>query len=145
MPRRPPSRVRREQPYRRTRVIRLGALPGEVVGALDRLGDDELRPGRIATALWLWRRHSRQPRRELGNASSDETESMAPDARDDLEHAVQALPPRPARTLRRLLAPLDRVIAAKTLAEPYSDPSLPWWRRRYTELYRGQPRTQVPS
>ena len=133
--------MRRTQPYRRSRAVRLGALPGEVVGALDRLDDKDLRPGRIADALWLWTRHSHQSRRELGNASSDETDSMAPEARDDLERAVQALPPRPARTLQRLLQPLDRAIAAKTLPEPRSDPTLPWWQRRYTELYHGQPPT----
>lgn len=139
MSRRPPSRVRRETPHRRAK--RLGNLPGEVVGALERIERADLHPARIALALSTWADLCRQSRRELGNASNDLTTYMGPDARDDLQRALQALPTRPARTLRHRVDPLDRAIAAKTLPEPHSNPNLPWWQRRYTELYRGRPRT----
>lgn len=100
-----------------------------------------MQPARIAAALHEWAQVCRQSRRELGNASNDCTTYLGPDARDDLDRAVNALPLRPARTLRNLIDPFDRIFLAKTLPDPHSDPSLPWWRRRLTELYHGRPVT----
>ncbi len=114
-------------------------LPSGVTRALDRTGRSDLHPKAIAAALWQWRWVCRQSRRELGNGSNDYTVDVGPDARDTLQRALDALPHRPARQLAHRIAAADRAFAAKTLPDPFTDPQLPWWWRRLTELYHGYP------
>lgn len=114
-------------------------LPSAVTLALDRTGRSDLRPEAIATVLRQWRWVCRQSRRELGNGSNDYTVYLGPDARDALQRALNALPRHPARRLGQRIAAADRAFATKTLADPFADPQLPWWRRRLTELYHGTP------
>jgi hypothetical protein len=62
-----------------------------------------------------------------------------PDARDDLQRALEALPRRTARQLRNRIRALDRAFATKTLPDFAADPKLPWWRRKLTDLYVAAP------
>lgn len=136
MPRKAPARVRRERTQSSSSPP--ASLPRALAVELERTGRRDVRPERIAAALAEWRSLSRQPRRELSNASNDYTTYLGPDARDVLDAAAHALPHHLARLLRRLIAPFDRAYAAKTLPDPFADPALPWWRRRIADLYQGR-------
>lgn len=60
------------------------------------------------------------------------------EARDQLEWALRALPPRPRRELRRVVARLDHEFERRTLPDPdarvvYWCGRDAWWWRRLTE------------
>lgn len=123
----------------RSRAALPAGLPRGVTIALDRTGRSDLRPEVLASALRQWLRTCQQSARELGNGSNDATVYLGPDARDELQRALNALPQRSARQLHNRLVAADRAFAAKTLPDPFADPQLPWWRRRLVELYHGYP------
>jgi hypothetical protein len=130
MPRKRPSRVRHGRPRPRSAIP--ARLSRGITAELDRSGRPEVSPERVADALDRWARLCRLPRREQGNPNDDRTAFIGPDARDDLQRALEALSPERARELRSRIRKLDRAFAAKTLPDPFADPRLPWWRRRLT-------------
>jgi hypothetical protein len=56
-------------------------------------------------------------------------EDSWPHPREQLELALHLLPKQSARELRRLLAPLDERVEARTVPDP-SAPNRHWWSRR---------------
>lgn len=133
MPRKRPSRIRRDR--RRPRFAFPPQLPRGVTIDLDRTGRSDVSPQLVAAALDQWGRVCRQSRQELGSADNVYAVYNGPDARDDVQRALDALPRRTACQLRGRVSALDRAFAAKTLPDPFADPRLPWWHRRITDLY----------
>jgi hypothetical protein len=62
---------------------------------------------------------------------NDWTSYIAPDARDTLEAAFNALSPRQAGPLRRAAARADAMYLARTIHNPRARPGEPWWRSRW--------------
>ncbi len=72
------------------------ALPRAVTIDLDRTGRSDVSPQFVARALDQWARVCQQSRRELANTGNDYTIYLGPDARDDLQRPLDALPRRSA-------------------------------------------------
>jgi hypothetical protein len=113
-------------------------MPRKRPGA-ERVVDDE-EAIRVAAALTSYREFLRQPGRWLYIPWID-FPCCDPDpvgARDELQFALETLPPRSRAELRRKLAALDAEFLRRTLPNPgpytpYSDHPQAWWRRRLTE------------
>lgn len=92
--------------------------------------DKRFAPGEIADAFRNWQRTVGGPaRRARDYALHADCEYCNPPSRDSLEIALRRLPRRPARELRRLVAPLDERYLRLTIPLP-SKPPGPWWTLR---------------
>ena len=129
MPRRKPGRLRAAPSPTRPTTTR--GVPDVTAHALDRLDDDPLTSAAVVLALDEWRQVVALPESLLRAPHNDWTEFIGPSARAVLEDAVRALPRRAAGPLRAELARLDARFEAKTSQNPFADPSLPWWARRW--------------
>ncbi|SDD85045.1 hypothetical protein [Glycomyces harbinensis] len=126
MPRRPPARVRAQQPrrlspWRATFLPRIPGASGALQAAVVRLehADARLTPGDIAQAFTQWRRWVHRPVRQLSTgAGSCPCPSCGTWSREVLERTAHRLPPRQARELRRLLEPLDERFLSRTVPVP---------------------------
>lgn len=105
-------------------------LPQPAAVGLERAGEPGLEPIRVATALQVWRDVCGKPKAVLDGENNDWTMFIGPDARAVLEAALEVLSRSESAGLRRELARLDADFEAKTLHNPRSDPTLPWWARR---------------
>ncbi|MFC5753660.1 hypothetical protein [Actinomadura rugatobispora] len=130
------------------RVDRLSIDASAAVHLAERLSPDaDVRPGKTAHRLHIYRSFLRQPGNRLRLVTSlmpscpgcqDDDVAVA---RDGLEAVLETLPPWARRELSRLLADLDAEFARRTL--PTFDPSrrldwegnpTPWWHHRaYTD------------
>ena len=111
-------------------AVSLG-LPQPAAAGLERAGEPGLEPVYVATELNVWRDVCGKPRAELAGPNNDWTMFAGPMARAVLEAAVDALSRLESAGLRRELARLDAEFEAKTLHNPRSDPTQPWWARRW--------------
>ena len=107
-----------------------GALTG-TMAALDRLDDPDLTPVAVALELQVWGTVVHLPVAVLSGPHNDWTEFVGPDARGVLEDALQALDRRHGAPLRAEVARLDDAFERKTSNNPFADPTLPWWARRW--------------
>ncbi len=85
----------------------------------------------VAEELRTWRTVVRLPRSVLWAPHNDWTEFIGPLARSVLHAADEALSRRDGAPLRAELARLDAEFARKTSPNPFADPTLPWWARRW--------------
>ena len=153
MPRKRPGRLRPRSTLTAERARELG-LPLLAAQALDRLGEPGLVPEAVATELKVWRDLVHLPASTLsqphndwtelcerqrvelsggcGGSSALRTELVGPSAREVLAEAVQALGRRDGAPLRAELARLDAELEHKTSHNPLTDPTLPWWSRRWS-------------
>jgi len=139
MPRRPPARVRASNrrlprsPFpRRHPRIPCGSSTLHAAIRLLELHDRDLGPGDVASALDRWRRIANRPTPNplgYGFAAQCGIWGCCPPSREALDIAIRRLPPRPARELRRLVAPLDERFLDRTYPDPTAPPG-PWWTRR---------------
>ncbi|EFL10221.1 MULTISPECIES: hypothetical protein [Actinomycetes] len=93
---------------------------------------------RVSPALDRYRRFLRQPGRWLYVPWPDCPCGDPVEARDELEAALRALPPRARADLRRVLAPLDAEFRRRTLPDPAASSlsrwhAEAWWRQRLHE------------
>ena len=120
MPRRRPGRIRTALPRRLRTDTRTPVLDGLSRGTLreiDRLERTRsyLWPGEVATAVHRWKTYVRTPERQLwrdyewGNVHWYCCEDDPREARALLDTVLRALPARPARELRALVARHDTV------------------------------------
>jgi hypothetical protein len=138
MARRPPAVVRAGLPVRprpRQQFSIVPGLPLWVLADIHRVEATRLRPGDVGIAFRELERYSRiahQYRAQwvLG------CPCCVPQARETLDLALQALPPRSRAALRALIHPLDDGICRRTLSDPTSPPDWPWWMRRISGIYR---------
>lgn len=96
------------------------------------LHSTKLSHGDVASAFDRWRRIANRPTPSpVGYGFNNECGvwGCCPPSRDALELAIRGLPARPARELRRLVAPLDERFLNRTFADPSAPPG-PWWTRR---------------
>ncbi|GAA5001473.1 hypothetical protein GCM10023317_33820 [Actinopolymorpha pittospori] len=128
MPRKRPARLRRVQEI--APVVRIPGVSPRVARALDRLELPELNSQEIAVAYRQWITVCQQPRRTLSREHNDWSGLIGPVARDQLERAIQALPPQLSRQLQAALTPWDQRFLEKTLPDPTRNPSGPWWWQR---------------
>lgn len=129
-------------PHKRPRLLRtrttpssrlaeergLPAVTAEALAALDEPGLD---PVTVAEELHTWRTVVSLPESVLWAPHNDWTEFIGPAARSVLEAADQALSRRDGAPFRSQLARLDAEFSRKTSANPFADPTLPWWARRW--------------
>ena len=106
----------------------LAAVTAEALVALD---DPDLDPVTVADELQTWRDLVHLPTSVLWAPHNDWVEFIGPTARAVLDAADRALNRRDGAPLRAELARLDREFAGKTSHNPFTDPSLPWWARRW--------------
>lgn len=98
--------------------------------ALDRLARPEISSVIVKDALKGWSEVAGRSRADLAEAYNDYTEIIGPIHRDDLEHAVRALPRQLAAPLRAAVERADEAFWTKTLPDHRADPGQPWWWRR---------------
>ncbi|WP_340560675.1 hypothetical protein [Streptomyces sp. GSL17-111] len=136
MGRRPPARVRsglrrRPRPGESRAVV--PGLSARAVADVARVEERHLAPGATYAAWRGWRAlvHGARGRviypnwEVLGCPCCSSREERA-----TLERVTRALPPRSARELRVVLAPLDAAYLGVTVPDPYAAPGAPWWERR---------------
>lgn len=130
MPRKRPRllRTRRTSLSRFAEERGLPAVTAEALAALDEPGLD---PATIADELRTWRTVVNLPESVLSAPHNDWTEFIGPTARSVLAAADLALSRRDGARFRAQLAQLDAEFARKTSANPFADPALPWWARRW--------------
>lgn len=85
----------------------------------------------VADELRTWQTVVSLPESVLSAPHNDWTEFIGPTARSVLDAADEALSRRDGAPFRAELARLDAEFARKTSANPFADPSLPWWARRW--------------
>ncbi|MEU5155280.1 hypothetical protein [Glycomyces sp. NPDC021274] len=140
MPRRPPARVRAQQrrhprptaPWRRLPRLPHASSTLHAAVQLLELHHAWLGPGDVARSFNTWRRIANRPTPSpLGYGFVGECGiwGCCPPSREALEMAMRDLPTRPARELRRLIAPLDERFRNRTFPDPTAPPG-PWWTRR---------------
>lgn len=139
MPRRPPARVRASlrrhpRPTGRRRLPRIPHASSALHAAIQHLELHhwEFCHGDVARSFDRWRRIANRPTpAPLGYGFAGECGiwGCCPPSRDALELAILRLPARPARELRRLVAPLDERFLDRTYSDPTAPPG-PWWTRR---------------
>ena len=129
MPRNRPHRLRTTRPGVSPSTTR--GLPAFTAEALDRLDDPALTSHGVALELEEWRRLVDLPEAVLSAPHNDWTEFVGPSARAVLDDAVRALGRRDGAPLRAELARLDERFRRKTSNNPFADPALPWWARRW--------------
>ena len=110
-------------------AVSLG-LPQPAAVGLERAAEPGLDPITVAAELNIWRNVCGKPKAVLAGPHNDWTMFIGPMARTVLEAAVGAISRSESAGLRRELARLDADFEAKTLHNPKSDPTLPWWARR---------------
>ena len=106
-------------------------LPPSAAAGLERAGEPGLDPITVATELNVWRDVCGKSKAALAGPHNDWTMFAGPMARAVLESAVDAISRSESAGLRRELARLDAEFEAKTLHNPRSDPTQPWWARRW--------------
>ncbi|MFF5126598.1 hypothetical protein ACFY41_06585 [Streptomyces syringium] len=145
MPRKPPARIRPGLPRRPRGHDRPGrVVPGLSAPAQRQTADYENvhdRPGGIADAVSSWSRTVHGMRRHASEGDwSDDPDypccSTSREARILLEEALHALPPRAARELRAVVAPLDALFLDRVLPDQRYSEAPDWWiythhRKRY--------------
>lgn len=87
----------------------------------------------VAEELRAWREVVQLPASTLAAPFNDWTQFIGPFARGLLEDAVSALNRRDGAPLRDELARLDAEYERKTAPNPFADPALPAWARRWTD------------
>lgn len=124
MPRRRPHelRVRRSDAKKEPGLPRGSARLVSALAVLERHGLDS-----VAGALRVWRL---EVRGQLVLTGCDHCDESPIEARRTLDAALRSLPPRPARELREMVAPLDALYVAKTVPDPSVHPDVPEWLRR---------------
>lgn len=113
-------------------AVSLG-LPQPAAVGLERAAEPGLDPITVASELNTWRNVCGKPKAVLQKPNSDWSMFIGPMARTILESAVDALSKSESAGLRRELARLDADFEAKTLHNPKSDPTQPWWARRWAD------------
>ncbi|MEH0447996.1 hypothetical protein QA811_31200 [Streptomyces sp. B21-102] len=127
MPRRRSTRIRAGAPRHRTREATT-VIDGLSSRALSLIRDLEhsrnyLNPGDVGAALRLWKAYVHRPERQLwhdhewGNAHADCCDDPF-EARALLDVVMQAMPPRQARELRRIVSRSDAVWNAPSPPSP---------------------------
>lgn len=131
MPRKRPVQLRpRSTPASRQAEARgLAAVTAE---ALERLDLPGLDPLSVADELQTWRRLVHLSASTLSAPHNDWAEFIGPMTRGVLEEADRVLNRRDGGPLRAELARLDAEFERKTRPNPFADPDLPWWARRWT-------------
>lgn len=130
MPRKRPRLLR----TRTTPSSRLGeqrGLPAATAEALAALDEPGLEPAAVADELRTWQKVVSLPESVLSAPHNDWVEFIGPMARSVLDAADHALSRRAGAPFRAQLARLDAEFARKTSANPFADPALPWWARRW--------------
>lgn len=85
----------------------------------------------VADELRTWRMVVHLPTAVLSAPHNDWTEFIGPTARGLLHDADRALNRRDGAPLRTELTRLDAEFERKTSHNPFADPALPWWARRW--------------
>jgi hypothetical protein len=137
MARRPPATVRADLPVH-PRLRQFSVVPGLprwVLADIHRVEATQLRPGDIATAFHELQRYARVAHQHRAHWALA-CPCCEPLARETLDLALRALPPRSRAALRALIHPLDDEIRRKTLPDPAGPPDWPWWQRRISGIYR---------
>jgi len=101
--------------------------------ALDQLGYERVSSPTVWRELDLWLKVCAMSAAQLDGPSNDWPTLIGPAARDVLEAAMNALGRRKAAPLRAVVHRADEQFIAKTLPNPHSDPTAPWWWRRAPE------------
>ena len=138
MARRPPAAVRASLPVRLRPRQQFSVVPGLPYWALEDVHHVEatqLRPGDVATAFRELQRYARVAHQYRAQWALG-CPCCEPLARETLDSALRALPPRSRAVLCALIHPLDEEIRRKTLTDPASPPDWPWWQRRISGIYR---------
>ncbi|MDG4809961.1 hypothetical protein O7634_24685 [Micromonospora sp. WMMD1120] len=107
-------------------------MSGKVAADIVRLErrDKRLRLGDIARALRGWSRQARGPASDLLDEFGGCPCGCTSHHRHVLDLALRALPRRTARELRSVVEAADDRFLSRTLANPWADPSAPWWQQR---------------
>ncbi|GAB2587645.1 hypothetical protein [Microlunatus antarcticus] len=129
MPRNRPQRLRALPPSVPPSTTR--GLPTRTAESLDWLDDPALTSKDVALELDEWRHVVSLPEAVLSAPHNDWAEFVGPSARAALDDAVRALGRREGAPLRAELARLDERFRRKTSNNPFADPALPWWARRW--------------
>lgn len=130
MPRRRP-RLLRSRTTAASRKAEEWGLASVTAEALSWLDDPDLDPVAVAEELQTWRVLVHLPTSVLAAPHNDWTEFIGPRSRSILDAAERALNRPDGAPLRAELARLDAEFARKTSNNPFADPSLPWWARRW--------------
>jgi len=136
MPRRPPGEIRTEQPRRGGAGSRQ-VIPGLSAGANRQIARFEVRyrlpPGHVAHAFRAWSL-ALHPWPDHGpNHGCGTTVWRDRHARTLLQGAASVMNRKARRELLGAVAPLDDRFLARTLQDPFSSPTDPWWKRRLAE------------
>jgi len=129
MPRRPAGRVRSAGIQGSSATI--PGVPRATSYALDRPDRPEISSEQVKQALESWQHTASLPRAELAAPYNDWALYIGSSARNELERALRALPRRQAAALRAEVEQSDEIFWAKTLNNPLTDPTEPWWGRRW--------------
>jgi hypothetical protein len=129
--------VRSELPVRpgpTRKSSRIDGLGGKTSEFLRRLEIGRYWPGYVGDSLAAYERFLRKPGRILYVPYVDYPCCDPVDARDQLQHVLDALPAGAGRDLRRLVARLDSDFERRTLPDPSrAGGSAAWWRHRIQE------------
>lgn len=136
MPRRSPGEIRTERPGRRSARSRQ-VIPGLSAATNRQIAQFEahyrLPPGHVAHAFraWALALHSwpdHGPNHGWGTTLWRDTH-----ARTLLQGAASAMNRKARRELLGAVAPLDNRFLTRTLPDPFSPTTDPWWKRRLAE------------
>ncbi|WP_430500776.1 hypothetical protein ACQRWP_03615 [Micromonospora trifolii] len=106
-------------------------ISGKAVADFVRLErHNRLYPGEIGRALRAWTDKARGPARDLLDDFGGCPCSCTSDYRKVLDIALRSLTGKTARELRRAVGAADELFLSRTLANPWADPSDPWWEQR---------------
>ncbi|MEU5903742.1 hypothetical protein ABZ780_05135 [Micromonospora sp. NPDC047467] len=92
--------------------------------------DNRLRPGDIGEALQHWTAIARGPAARLVDDFGECPCGCTLAYREVLEIALQSMPRRAARELRRLVDATDQLFLSRTLPNLWAHPHAPWWEQR---------------
>lgn len=136
MPRRSPGEIRTEQPRRRSTRSRQ-VIPGLSAATNRQIAQFEVQyrlpPGHVAHAFRAWTLALHSWPDHGPNYGWGTTLFRDRHARTLLQGAASAMNRKARRELLGAVAPLDDRFLARTLPDPFSPPTDPWWKRRLAE------------